>query len=251
MKELIDNFSEKSENYKRFRPVYPDELYEKIMVHVKERNCSWDCGTGNGQVAKSLSTYFDKVYATDMSENQIKNANQHPRIKYKIERAEKTNFESNKFDLITVGQAAHWFDFTAFNKEVKRVSKNNGIICIWGYGVSRINKDINGLIDEFYEGKISPYWNKEIKHIETSYQDIEFDFKEIKPPKGLKISTKWKKEDLIGHLNTCSGVKNYKHKNEGKNPVNELIESINKLWETEEEKQVDFPIFMRIGKIEK
>lgn len=251
MKKIIDNFSTQSANYKKFRPVYPEGLYEKIMAEVEGRKCCWDCGTGNGQVAKSLSKYFEKIYATDISENQIKNAHQHPKIEYRIERAEKTTFESNTFDLIAVAQAIHWFDFKAFNKEIKRVSKNNGIICIWGYGLLKIDKGMDEVINEFYEEKIGAYWNKERKHIDNQYQDIEFDFNELEPPKGLRITTTWRKEDLIGYLNTWSGVKNYMKKNSDRNPVDEFKIKIDREWDAEEIKTVDFPIFMRVGKIEK
>ena len=32
---------------------------------------AWDCGTGNGQVAKILAGFFNEVQATDISQNQL------------------------------------------------------------------------------------------------------------------------------------------------------------------------------------
>jgi len=118
-------------------------------------------------------------------------------------------------------------------------------------GVSRIDNNLNELIDEFYEEKVGPYWGKEIKYIENKYRDIEFEFEELQAPKDLQITTKWSKEDLFGHLNTWSSVRIFMNKNDGINPVNELYERIDRLWSNEDYKEVSFPIFMRLGKIQK
>jgi hypothetical protein len=72
MKIQKDNFSDRSELYAKYRPTYPPELYSFLISNVDRREQAWDCGTGNGQVARELSKYFDKVYATDISEQQIK-----------------------------------------------------------------------------------------------------------------------------------------------------------------------------------
>lgn len=61
---------------------------------------------------------FDAVDATDLSENQLKNAVSHPKIHYSHQIAEQTNFPDQYFDCITVGQAIHWFDFEKFYLEV-------------------------------------------------------------------------------------------------------------------------------------
>jgi ubiquinone/menaquinone biosynthesis C-methylase UbiE len=55
-----------------------------------------------------------KYKPTDISEEQIKNAARKDNIIYAVERAEHTSFEPNSFDLVTVAQAIHWFDFDNF-----------------------------------------------------------------------------------------------------------------------------------------
>ncbi len=102
MKKVKDKFSDRSEFYKKYRPTYPEEFYEEILKLTTGRNECWDCGTGNGQVAAELSKYFNKVYATDISESQIDNADKRDNVIYKVERAEKTTFRDSQFDLITV-----------------------------------------------------------------------------------------------------------------------------------------------------
>ncbi|MEX0681015.1 MAG: hypothetical protein WD097_06500 [Balneolales bacterium] len=64
---MKDNFSEQSNQYAEFRPLYPEELFDFLLSLVPDRYSAWDCGTGNGQVAGQLANYFDKVAATDIS----------------------------------------------------------------------------------------------------------------------------------------------------------------------------------------
>jgi len=71
---MKDNFSTQADLYSRFRPDYCQQLYDFLLHLIPAKNTAWDCGTGNGQVAVKLSEYFEEVYATDISANQIKNA---------------------------------------------------------------------------------------------------------------------------------------------------------------------------------
>ncbi|WP_291727473.1 class I SAM-dependent methyltransferase [Bernardetia sp.] len=104
---MKDNFSDNSQNYAIYRPSYPKEVFEIIYSHIEGKKIAWDCATGNGQVANILAQDFEKVYATDISQNQLKNAVQKENIVYSVEQAEKSSFEDNSFDLITVAQAIH------------------------------------------------------------------------------------------------------------------------------------------------
>src|SRR3954471_1919616 len=163
---MKDNFSTQSEQYVKFRPTYPDKLYQFLWPLIETKDTAWDCATGNGQVAQELSKHFKGVYATDISENQIKNAIQRENIFYKVERAEQTSFRNKNFDLITVAQAIHWFDFEAFYKEVKRVIKPKGILTVIGYGLFSIDKDTDAVINRFYREVTGPYWDKERRFVD-------------------------------------------------------------------------------------
>ena len=48
-------------NYAKFRPTYPQELFDAIYEHVNQFDLALDCGTGNGQVAVELAKKFEKV----------------------------------------------------------------------------------------------------------------------------------------------------------------------------------------------
>ncbi|MCP4441969.1 MAG: class I SAM-dependent methyltransferase [Aureispira sp.] len=247
MKKVIDNFSEDSKLYQKFRPSYPQDLYDFILEQVVDTSAVWDCGTGNGQVAKVLSTYFDHVEATDISEQQLKAAPKLDNVNYGVCRAEKTTFEANTFSLITVAQAIHWFDFKAFYEEVKRVAKPKSILAIWGYGLLKVSPEIDQHIQHFYTQIIGPYWNEERRHIDTAYTSIQFPFEEVNTP-SFSIPMLWELSDLEGYLNTWSGVKRYEKAN-AKNPVSNLIEVLTDLWPKGKKQAVESPIFTKIGRI--
>ena len=123
-------FSKQSSEYAKVRPQYPDELFQFITRLCEERKLVWDCATGNGQAATSLANYFEKVFATDFSEQQISNAFKKENIIYKVESAENSSLENNSVDLITVATATHWFDLEKFYAEVNRVLKPGGVLAL-------------------------------------------------------------------------------------------------------------------------
>ena len=105
-----DHFSKQAAGYAKFRPRYPQKLFEYLGRVAPSRQLAWDCGTGNGQAAVGLASLFDRVMATDASEKQISNAQAHQRVNYRVAPAEESGIQSGTVDLITVTQALHWFD---------------------------------------------------------------------------------------------------------------------------------------------
>lgn len=243
---MKDNFSKQSDLYSRFRPGYPRQLFDFLLPLVPDKKAAWDCGTGNGQVAIKLSMYFNEVYATDLSSAQIENAKKKQNIFYSVENAEKTSFPANKFDLITIAQAIHWFEFESFYKQADRTLKQGGVISAIGYDVLRINKKINLLIDKFYRDTTGPYWDKERKYVDDHYVTIPFPFKEIAAP-GFSMNYNWEFEQVTGYLNTWSAVQHYARKN-NENPVEKFSEELKKEWGNVLKRKVTFPIFTRTGR---
>lgn len=244
---MKDNFSNSSDNYAKFRPTYPQTIFEFLYPLLKEKNKAWDCGTGNGQIAQELSKEFIQVEATDISQPQLDHAFQEKNIHYSLQPAEKTNFADNSFDLITVGQAVHWFDVEVFNQEVKRVGKPNSVIALIGYELAKISPDIDDVILHFYKNIIGPYWDPERKHLEQKYQFIPFPFRELETPEITNIKL-WKLDNLIGYLNTWSSVKHF-NADKGYNPIDEIKKDLENAWGSSEVRKVNFPIIFRAGRI--
>jgi len=241
-----DLFSSHANQYAAFRPTYPKELYDFIFSHVTSFTTAWDAGTGNGQVARYLSKRFEKVIATDLSAKQLENAYQAENIFY-FQTKETNMFASQRFDLVCIAQAIHWFDREKFYAEVKRVAKPETVIAVWGYGLLSINSEIDMLIKDFYKNVIGPYWDEERKLIDEEYKTISFPFSEIKTPE-FAFSFQWTIAELQGYLNTWSSVQKYIIMENQSNPVGKLIDKIRPLW-TLEKMEVKFPLFLRLGKV--
>ncbi len=243
---MKDNFSAYADKYAKFRPTYPRQLYDFLLGIVPSKQTAWDCGTGNGQVAHELSNYFEKVYATDISEKQLQNAVKKENIIYKVERAEATSFNEKSFDLVTVGQAIHWFKFTEFYDEVRRTIKPRGVLAVFGYGLIRIDETIDKIIDKLYYDIVGPYWDKERKYVDENYKTIPFPFNEIDSPQ-LKNQFEWTFDEMIGYLETWSAVQHYIKANQ-QNPVDLVHAELKKKWGNNT-KTVHFPILLRVARI--
>lgn len=243
-----DLFSTQSDSYAKYRPTYPQELFAYILGFVKERKCAWDCATGNGQAANVLADYFERIEATDISEAQLKNAVRKDNIHYQICPAEQTPFAADSFDLITVATAYHWFDWDKFRKEAFRVGRQNCVVAAWAYNlVVCSHGSINKIIHDFYFNTVYAYWDKERRYVEQSYKTVDFSFAPL-PSQDFTILRLWTKEDLLGYIATWSALQNYQQRH-GSSPLPELQQKLYAVWPGNEEKQFQFPLFLRLGKV--
>jgi ubiquinone/menaquinone biosynthesis C-methylase UbiE len=240
-----DLFSSQSKEYAAFRPTYPKALYQFIFNHVKGRKSAWDCGCGNGQVANDLSSVFEKVLATDISTNQLQSAVRASNIIYSVSPAEQTSFADSSFDLITVGQALHWFDLPKFYEEVKRVGNPGALLAVWGYSLLHITPEIDKVVQYFNTHVVGPYWDKERRLVDERYQTISFPFEEIPTPP-FEFSFRWSKDRFLGYISSWSSVQKYKREKK-EDPIDRLSSELSSLWRGEE--QVTFPLFLRLGKV--
>jgi len=205
-----DHFSAVAGRYADFRPHYPAALFDYLTTLVPRTALVWDCAAGNGQASVDLGARFDKVIATDASREQIASAAPHPKIEYRVARAEASGLADQSIGLVTVAQALHWFDFDRFWAEVKRVLKPDGIIAVWAYGINDVEGDaVNRLVQEFYSATVGPYWPPERKMVENGYRTIPFPFHEITPPP-INMEARWNLEQLLGYFSTWSATNRYK-----------------------------------------
>ncbi len=246
MKKAKDNFSAQSELYARFRPVYPDALYDFIFSLKPHFANAWDCGTGNGQVAARLAEHCHLVFATDISQKQLDNAIRKENIQYLCARAEETNLPDSIIDLVTVAQAIHWFDFDAFYREVYRITRAGAVVAVWCYNLPRISAEIDAVLDDFYKNTLHTYWDTERKYIDLNYITIPFPFEEIEDKPELSITDSWSIEHLLGYLNSWSAVQHYIDKN-GFSPVDEVAAKFREVWPDTPMLKVQFPVALRIG----
>ncbi len=247
MEAFKDNFSQQSHLYVKYRPYYPTELYAYLSSLTDQHALAWDCGTGNGQAAMGLTDFYNQIIATDPSEQQIKNAFPHDKIKYRIEKAENNSIKSSTIDLVTIANALHWLDFEAFYEEVRRALKPNGIIAAWAYGVPTISREIDDVVNHFHYQTLGTYWLPENKLVEEEYTTIPFPFQQIQGPdfSYRKVSTL---PDLIGYFNTWSATQRFINKNKF-HPTDQLFNELLPIWgAAETERVVCWKLILKVGR---
>jgi SAM-dependent methyltransferase len=240
-----DHFSKQAADYAKFRPRYPQELFDYLGSIVPSRQFAWDCATGNGQAAVGLASVFDRVIATDASEKQIANAQSHELVEYRIAPAEDSGIGSRTLDLIMVAQALHWFDLDRFYAEARRVLKPDGVLSASAYNLLHIEPAVDEVVNRYYYEVVGLFWPPERRLVEH-FADLPFPFHEIDPPK-FEMTASWDLDHLVGYLRTWSSTQRFIAA-KGGDPVKEIGDELGSARGTPEQtRKVSWPLTLRIG----
>jgi SAM-dependent methyltransferase len=241
-----DHFSAYAADYAHYRPGHPREMFAWLASIAPGRDLAWDCGTGNGQAAVELARYFDRIYASDASREQIAEAAAHDRVEYHVEPAESSLLAAQSVDLITSAVAVHWFDFERFYAEVRRVLKPGGVIAVWTHHLPDIAPEIDPLIAKYYREILWPYWPERIQYIDQRYRNLPFPFEEIVPPR-FEMKVAWTLDQLAGFLSSWSAARIYLEK-KGTHPLAEIWDDLASVWgEGDRVREVCWEMHMRVG----
>jgi SAM-dependent methyltransferase len=245
---MLDRFSTQSADYARYRIDYPAALYDWLLPQVESRERAWDCATGNGQVAVVLADSFVRVDATDLSEKQLAQATPRANVHYQQATAEHTLFPAQRFDLITVAQAVHWFDHAAYHAEVRRVARPGAVLAEWGYNLARTDSAaLNAALDRFHDDTSAPYWDANRQHITTEYAHIPFPFADVQRAQFTE-TRQWTVADMLGYLGTWSAAANYARQHAGADLTALVAEELRQLWGPGP-REITFPVFARTGRV--
>lgn len=199
-------FADKAALYAQARPSYPNELFDFIASLCTEKKVAWDCATGNGQAAQHLSQVFERVEATDISEEQISNGFGASNISYSVQTAERTSFKDNQFDLVSVAQALHWFDYERFWPEVSRVLKPDGVFVTFAYNWHQVQPEIDTLVQKHLLDIIDDYWPPQNQLLWDGYRNVDFPFVPLKAP-AINLTCEWNANQFLQYLHTWSATR--------------------------------------------
>jgi ubiquinone/menaquinone biosynthesis C-methylase UbiE len=244
--EFKDLFSRQSTDYAKFRPHYPDTLFQYLASLTNDHSTAWDCGTGNGQAAVKLAEHFQRVIATDPSAKQISSATPHSKVEYRVGSAEKTTFDNHSIDLITVAQAFHWFKHDDFFAEAERILRPKGVLAFWCYELCTITPEIDAVVMKLYQGVLGSYWEPERKLVEAGYKSIQMPMQEITPP-AFEMKAEWNLEHLVGYLSTWSALQTYIQKNQS-NPLEASFNDLKNAWGDVGLRPVRWELALRVGR---
>ncbi|WP_299907316.1 class I SAM-dependent methyltransferase [uncultured Paracoccus sp.] len=243
------HFEEGGAGYARHRPTYPPVLAGALAALTAGRGQALDVGCGNGQLTVLLAAEFDRVTGTDISADQIANAEPRPNIDYRVEPAEASALTDGSVDLIVAAQAAHWFDLPRFYAEVRRLAAPGAALALVSYGVPELAGPAAERFRRFYWGDIHPFWPEGRAHVEQGYASLDFPFAELSIP-ALVIERDWSFSALAGYVSTWSAVKAAAKAGQGEIAETTMTE-IAALWgDPGTEYRISWPITGRFARLD-
>lgn len=242
-------FSAGGAEYAANRPSYPAEVAALLAAEAPGHGLAVDVGCGTGQFTALLAAHFDAVIGLDPSADQIANADGAAGIEYRVAAAEATGLPEDCADLITVAQAAHWFDLPAFYDEARRIAVDGAVIALITYGLTVVEPELAERFSHFYTDEIGPFWPPERRHVENGYADLAFPFE----PLALEvpaIERDWTLDQLAGYLGTWSAARHAAESGAG-DLIGKLVDDLRPAWgPPDRRRRVRWPVTVRAGRME-
>jgi ubiquinone/menaquinone biosynthesis C-methylase UbiE len=132
-KEIFDGLTE---DYDLYRPHYADAALRQVADYAGDVAHALDLASGTGILTRALRGHLPNAVLIGAEPGQDMLAEAAAKtppalaIDWLATRAEDVTFADDSLDLITVGQAAHWFDRPVFYDECARVLRPGGTLAI-------------------------------------------------------------------------------------------------------------------------
>ena len=243
-----DHFSGVAASYAAFRPGYPQELFRWLASVTPRNDLAWDCACGTGQSTRGLAAHFDNVVGTDGSFSQAVSASGPGNIVFAVSLADPAPLPDRTVDLVTVGQALHWFAGEPFFTEVGRVLTPGGVFAAWTYGLPRLgNSAVEDAMLSFYSDTVGPYWPPERQLVMEGYASLDLPMEELRAP-DFPMQVRWTLPQLLGFLRSWSATARYV-KIHRTDPVAPLAGELESLWGDTRSLEVSWPLTVRAGRL--
>lgn len=138
MKDPTERFSDRVEDYVRSRPGYPSELIGLLVDRgvLSPMHEVADVGSGTGKLASLFLAHGNRVYGIEpnreMREAGERELASYARFVSLDARAEQTTLAAESVDLVTAGQAFHWFRPAETRREFSRILRpGRPVLLVW------------------------------------------------------------------------------------------------------------------------
>jgi len=199
-------FSDRVENYVRYRPGYPREVLELLRAEcgLRPSHIVADVASGTGAFTRLLLENGNSVFTVEpnaamreMGIQQLESIGSN-RLVSVAGTAEETTLRSASVDFVTAAQAAHWFDLPRARAEFVRILRPGGwCVLIWN---ERETTTTPFLRD--YEQLLLTYGTdyKEVRHERTTAMIHEFFAPALSEERVFSLRQEFDYEGLAGRL---------------------------------------------------
>ncbi|OLE85818.1 MAG: hypothetical protein AUF79_16105 [Crenarchaeota archaeon 13_1_20CM_2_51_8] len=134
--DFTSRFTGRARFYSTSRPSYPSRILDILRTNVgfDQSHIVADIGSGTGLLSELFLANGNHVIGVEPNDDMRifaeKSVGKFSKFLNVRGTAEHTSLESASIDLVTVGQALHWFDCEASSREFARILKMKGHVCI-------------------------------------------------------------------------------------------------------------------------
>ena len=202
-----------SEDYARYRDIYPEIFYQKIADRglCTAGQDVLDLGTGTGVIPRNMYRYGARWTGTDISPEQIAQAEKlSPEagmdIAYRTVSAENLDFPAGSFDVITACQCFWYFDHERTAPEFSKILREDGRLLILYMAWLPFEDKIAGRSEEIVL-RYSPNWSGagETRH-PIFIPDIVYDYFEPEDHEEYDVMIPFTRGSWHGRMKACRGV---------------------------------------------
>ena len=200
-----------SEDYAKYRDIYPKEFYQKIvdLGYCIKGQMVLDIGTGTGVLPRNMISFGAKWIGTDISKNQIQYAEKLSKgldISYFVSSAENLDFENESFDVVTACQCFMYLDKSVILPKIHKFLKQDGHFLIlfmaWLPYESEIAKASEDLV-----WKYNPSWTGGgLTRYEIGEPNWLGELFQVAHAITYDINVPFSRESWNGRMKACRGI---------------------------------------------
>ena len=202
-----------SKEYAKYRDIYPEEFYKKIIDRglCLEGQKVLDLGTGTGVLPRNMYRYGAEWVGCDISPEQIEQAKSlalagSMKIDFRAVSTEDIDFPDESFDVITACQCFWYFDHEKVMPKLAGLLRSGGKLLILYMAWLPFDDKIAGA-SEGLVLKYNPKWSGagETKH-PIWIPDITYDHFVMEDHEEYDLMVPFTKESWHGRMRACRGV---------------------------------------------
>lgn len=202
-----------SNDYAKFRDIYPEEFYHKLVSEGIGIKCQdvLDLGTGTGVLPRNMYQYGAKFVGTDITANQIEEAIQLSKeagmdITYQCVAAEDINYPEHSFDIITACQCFVYFKHEILAEKLYNLLRPGGRLVILYMAWLPFEDEIAGASEELIL-KYNPEWTgcKETRR-PIAVDDAYLKYFNVEKEEVYDLLVPFTRATWNGRMRSCRGI---------------------------------------------